>query len=825
MIPSPLQIKAALVAGAAMLITVLGLLVWGLYWRGEAREAALRAAVAQLAEGRPVDVTPIAAAADAVGEIGNWRYLYFTRRGARLIYVFDVPLDVEDYEDVYRGFVEAWTGTIEFDRKVGQWNRLFRLPHVLRDDVRSETAATFDFIERPGVVVEAMNAPRVKQKGFDRVSAPKLDRTQPIAEDAMEIVWEGGEPFKRLTTLGKTYKPFFYGKDCFGALFEAKPLAGQGARHTTLLAVVGLAVGKLSRVPGTTAEAIYGLLYPAVSTFEPDAANPDWTVTLWDQICTFWPREMAKMANEKSEQAQVALLKENLAVRVARVVKTWSDNPAVTSAKTDGELITAVGRMLIASTRSGSYYVLNLDGYYDSVPVVSTQLYTRIRELGVDSLVELKVPKSDGRGVRDITTSELLNRYSVTVNDVEGRVGVQGSHIVGMGLGGKPSLILRLYQRNPRCKPVHDKQVETWLKKFAGTPLVYNRLCEWIGWALAFEHGPICALSIVGPAGIGKKLLVQGLAEAIDSECYADSSELAGTFQPTLLKTPFIVVDEGFATPTFGRDVADAFRQLVGGNSIYVNQKYREPVRVTNPARIIITANNSHAVEMLAGSRDLSVHDREALGQRLLHFELPRDAAEYLEKHGGLAFTAQPTRRWIRGDDGAPSDYVVANHFLWLHENRKERSGRRLLVEGERDSEIVRSFASQTGSSPAVCETAIAIIEAMKQGAKTPNGFCVGRNVVYISPSAIAERYRKLYNVEKITLRICQKVLRSWQADGDLMDKSRTPVDRDGRTHPRGRYAAVAMAFLIDQAERLGLACPHLRELEAEDRDTCLQNA
>ena len=206
----------------------------------------------------------IAAAADAVGEIGNWRYLYFTRRGARLIYVFDVPLDVEDYEDVYRGFVEAWTGTIEFDRKVGQWNRLFRLPHVLRDDVRSETAATFDFIERPGVVVEAMNAPRVKQKGFDRVSAPKLDRTQPIAEDAMEIVWEGGEPFKRLTTLGKTYKPFFYGKDCFGALFEAKPLAGQGARHTTLLAVVGLAVGKLSRVPGTTAEAIYGLLYPAV---------------------------------------------------------------------------------------------------------------------------------------------------------------------------------------------------------------------------------------------------------------------------------------------------------------------------------------------------------------------------------------------------------------------------------------------------------------------------------------------------------------------------------------------------------------------------------
>ena len=39
MIPSPLQIKAALVAAAVMAIAILTLLVWGLYWRGEYREA------------------------------------------------------------------------------------------------------------------------------------------------------------------------------------------------------------------------------------------------------------------------------------------------------------------------------------------------------------------------------------------------------------------------------------------------------------------------------------------------------------------------------------------------------------------------------------------------------------------------------------------------------------------------------------------------------------------------------------------------------------------------------------------------------------------
>ncbi|MEO0477032.1 MAG: hypothetical protein AAF085_13825, partial [Planctomycetota bacterium] len=65
--------------------------------------------------------------------IGSWTAKYFTRAGARLVYVFDKPVPVERSE--------AFTGgLIREARRVGlpadllcDWTRLFRLPFVTRD--------------------------------------------------------------------------------------------------------------------------------------------------------------------------------------------------------------------------------------------------------------------------------------------------------------------------------------------------------------------------------------------------------------------------------------------------------------------------------------------------------------------------------------------------------------------------------------------------------------------------------------------------------------------------------------------------------------------
>lgn len=71
-IPSPPQIKAALVAGAAMAIACLALLVWGLYWRGEYREA--KAAVTVYAAQAAINkgaVERCSAGADEVAKLGR----------------------------------------------------------------------------------------------------------------------------------------------------------------------------------------------------------------------------------------------------------------------------------------------------------------------------------------------------------------------------------------------------------------------------------------------------------------------------------------------------------------------------------------------------------------------------------------------------------------------------------------------------------------------------------------------------------------------------------------------------------------------------------
>jgi len=62
------------------------------------------------------------------------------------------------------------------------------------------------------------------------------------------------------------------------------------------------------------------------------------------------------------------------------------------------------------------------------------------------------------------------------------------------------------------------------------------------------------------------------------------------------------------------------------------------------------------------------------MGERLLHFDLDAEAETYLKRIGGRAFTERDGARWIRGDSGQSSDFIVARHFLHLYKERKPRN-------------------------------------------------------------------------------------------------------------------------------------------------------
>jgi hypothetical protein len=362
-----------------------------------------------------------------------------------------------------------------------------------------------------------------------------------------------------------------------------------------------------------------------------------------------------------------------------------------------------------------------------------------------------------------VTCQNLVDQYSTSVCSVEGAVGIPNSFIRDFGKS-TATLMLQLFKRKSDLEPQYNRNVDHWLRLLF-TPRWYEKGLGWIAWSLAFEEGPICALSIAGPPGIGKKMLVQGLAECIDSEVFADAKEMLGNFQSQLFRTPFLVVNEGFPRTRKDADPADEFRKLVSGDPIHFTQKFRDSMIVRNPVRMVLTANNEDIIGEITGGRDLSPEDKEAVVQRLFHVQSGHDAQKWLNEMGGMNYT----EGWIRGDSGSASQYTVARHFLALYEDRRKYpTGSRLLVEGEMGDSIMNLMKTRSGSSPDVVECLIQMIE--NAGAVGNKNIIIKDGRVFVTSSQIVDYFRNTIgktSKRDLTHNKVMKVLRSLRVPND----------------------------------------------------------
>lgn len=264
----------------------------------------------------------LATAAAAWPMIADFRLLYSTRNGARLVYLSAVPLPVDAFEDRHRWMVQEFRRHgIEVD-KLSDWTRLFRLPYVRRSLSRDETVNTRNesweatgtqpiiFEEQPEKFIDASLLGTLG--GNDRSvygEIVPISEDIPKYDDAIRLVYTSLAKDKR-TDWAKRAMKALGGRECFDTLFNNTPIIS-GSRNNTLTKYVGQVIGVLldssygPGVEGTTPSHVYGLFLDCVDQLQPDAQTPSWHDVLWSLITRTYAKQSAKITQrEEVKQAQ-----------------------------------------------------------------------------------------------------------------------------------------------------------------------------------------------------------------------------------------------------------------------------------------------------------------------------------------------------------------------------------------------------------------------------------------------------------------------------------------------------------------------------------------
>lgn len=739
----------------------------------------------------------------------QFNVFYTTRHGCRLVYVYDAPVPVDIAEGKHHWMVQEFQRRgLSFDPACSDWTRLFRLPYVMRDNTPTWEDDIKEVYIQPHHRLDSESMPtaeRVSTAEYAHIR--EFDELKPMPEEAMLVreVYSAETGRYKQSAYFKEARKRLKGRECFTCIFDGNPIASKGSRDSTIHAHVGQMIGLLYYLQGTTPMHIYGLLLPAVEQLEPDGDTPDWTDILWSAIGRLWVKEEAKAAVKQATANTQAAQTMTIQEQVVNGMRAWCKDPIIHD---DARALEYMNAHLICSV-SNNYFVMSPTGYYDRQQLLASQIVPRIRELGMDGLIELKKHNHDGTRMIDKHVSELINEHATIANDIRAMPQVPGSYIDNVGTGNA-TFVVRSYARNEALEATYNTEVDAWLHAMFGEE--YNAVANWIAWALAFEEGPICALSIVGAQGSGKKLFCQGLAECLEKPRLATAADLTSDTQYGLIDSPFLVINEGWPQGRArGLHPADQFRALIAGDDFRMNRKFMAPVYANSAVRIIFTANNTDVIHALTGNRNLSPDDRNALGIRLMHVDVGEGGAHWLRAQGGVKKTATKGKRWIRGDSGEESNYLIARHFLWLYQQRQGPCGLRFLVEGNARHEIMFEMRTQSGSTPLVIETIIHLIEQpqMKQGCVIHEG------KLFVLTEAILNYFRDQLSQntkERLTARVIGSVMKSLV----MRDNPHPFIIKSRESHGRRRWHEVDCRLLLDVAQRDGWKCAKLEQLIQE---------
>jgi len=322
----------------------------------------------------------------------------------------------------------------------------------------------------------------------------------------------------------------------------------------------------------------------------------------------------------------------------------------------------------------------------------------------------------------------ILNNYGAAVDKT---VFVSGQD--GTLYDSDAGIIMQGVHQLASAKAVRHADIEEWLTHLGGNDL--DGLLDWLAAVTYTGSEPICALYLEGPPGIGKSLIIHGIASLWGS-APCDYNQITGGFNGGLLTCPLLGADEGITYGKFAEhNASEIFRNYVANSSHFINQKHKQPATLNASLRVIVCSNDENGIPF---RKALGKDGIDAIVERILHINTGPGTRTYLDKLGGRA----GVRDWIK-----PSNQPgrLAEHLLWLRETRKLEGQGRFLVSGKM-SPWHRQFVADQGYKPAVLTVASKLLGSVDSNYASSSTWIrpdVEAGVVWVNAQSVYEHWER----------------------------------------------------------------------------------
>ncbi|MFG0245703.1 MAG: primase-helicase family protein [Phycisphaerales bacterium JB052] len=480
--------------------------------------------------------------------------------------------------------------------------------------------------------------------------------------------------------------------DFYHRIVDGLPLAPSGRRNQAMVQVIGTIIAVYD-----TADPyfVYRLMKRSIEAQVKQGSK--WGLDhLWDRCCYF-----------TSLHAGLKETEEELRKAFRKIARSLQDK----AAECIGIGVDELQHHLIISCRN-TYYIFNEHKMCYDAPCSRIEILRGLRR----SCPAL-CPTTTSHTGANLADVELLARYSTPAHDVYAVLGQEGHHYnAATGAMYEGCAAVR-----PDLKPVYNAQIQRWLELLGGERK--DAFLDWLATLLILDK-PTCAIYLHGPNSIGKGMLGEGLAR-LWGGALTSYSTLSASFNERLTKCPLIVADEAIPSGIYDTNASAIFRQLLGSSQMPLKRKWQAEASLMGCPRLLITANNADALRV---REDLTVEDLDAIIRRVGYIKCNNDARDFLEELGGR----DTTESWVAGDG-------IAQHILWLHENRQVDPGPRYVVEGW-ESELTHDLVTYAGFNGQVLVALVYFITEHQQN----TNIIVGDGRLLVNARALLKEWKAL---------------------------------------------------------------------------------